>query len=77
MNRAQAIDSAISLMEGALQQLDSVNETGAAAYLQQAINELTGAPRPQTVEQAEVLLETPEARAILERHLACYQIAIE
>lgn len=32
MNRAQAIDSAISLMKGALQQLDSVNETGAAGY---------------------------------------------
>lgn len=72
MNRAQTIDSAICLMKEALQQLDSVDETGAAAYLQQAINQLTGSPRPQTVEQAEVLLETPEARAISKRHSAGY-----
>lgn len=67
VDRVKALSMAQSLMQRALELLDIADEPAPAVHLQQAINVLTGAPIPRTIEEAEAQLDTPEARAIQDR----------
>ena len=66
-NRRQAIDTAIDFTQRALDILDSVGDVSAAAHLQAALNAMTDAPIPRTIEEADAMLQTPEAQAIVAR----------
>ncbi|WP_313802573.1 hypothetical protein [Sphingobium sp.] len=47
--------------------LDDVGEAAPAVHLQMALDVLTGAPIPRTLEEAEAMLDTKEARALFAR----------
>lgn len=67
VERERALQMAQSLMRRALELLDMVDEPAPAVHLQHAIDVLTNAPIPRTIEEAEAQLDTPEARAIQDR----------
>ena len=60
-------ETAISLMKMALALLDRAGDAVSAAALQQAISVADDEAIPLTIEQADVLLGTPEARSLIER----------
>lgn len=61
------ISTAVSLMRMALALFDQAGNTRAAAHLQHAIDVAIDAPIPRTTEEADALLETHEARRLLDR----------
>lgn len=67
VEKAQALLTAQNLMERALELLDEVGESAPAVHLQMALDVLTGAPIPRTVEEAEAMLDTKEARTLMAR----------
>ena len=58
---------ATEMMQSALVLLDAAGEDDAVVNLQHALSIVRREPVAQTIEQASAALETPEARAILER----------
>lgn len=60
-------ETAVSLMKMALALLDKTGEHDAAASLQHAISIADHEPIPTTIEEAEAMLETPAAQALLQR----------
>jgi hypothetical protein len=66
-DRAEALNTALNLMTMALTLLDDIGERLPAIDLQHAIDVLTDAPVPRTIEEAEAMLDTPEARAMRSR----------
>lgn len=69
VDREQMMQMALRLMDRALEVLDELDESDVAVHLQHAIDIARKAPIPQTVEEAEALLDSPEAQA-LQRRLA-------
>ena len=67
VDREQMTNMALSLTRRALEILDALGEIGPDVHLQQAIDMMTDAPIPRTLEESEAMLDTPEARAIFER----------
>lgn len=67
VEREQGLNMALSLTRRALELLDAFDERGPAVHLQQAIDVMTDAPVPRTVEEAEAMLDSPECRAIQQR----------
>lgn len=67
VQREQALSMALSLSRRALELLDAFDEPLPAIHLQRAIDVMTGAPTPRTTEEAEVMLDRPESRAVRER----------
>ncbi len=67
VDRERALNMAQSLMRRALELLDMFDEQAPAVHLQHAIDVLTNAPVPRTVDEADALLAAPEVRALQER----------
>lgn len=67
VEKAQALLTAQNLMERALELLDEVGESAPAVHLQMALDVLTGAPIPRSLEEAEAMLDTKEARTLMAR----------
>ena len=66
VQREQALSMALSLSRRALELLDAFDESIPAIHLQRAIDVMTGAPIPRTAEEAEVMLDRPESRAVFD-----------
>lgn len=60
-------ETAISLMKMALALFDRAGEAASAAALQQAISVAGDEAIPLTIEQADALLDIPEARCLIDR----------
>ena len=67
VNRATALNTALNLMERALELLDEVGASAPGVHLQMAIDVMTNAPIPRTIEEADAMLDTDEARALMAR----------
>lgn len=63
----ETILAATALAREALALLDSVGASTSACFLQQAIDVMTDAPIPTTIEEVEAAFATPECAALLER----------
>lgn len=57
----------IACIVGLAALLDSVGASTSACFLQQAIDVMTDAPIPTTIEEVEAAFATPECAALLER----------
>ena len=67
VDRATALNTALNLMERALELLDDVGASAPGVHLQMAIDVMTNAPIPRTIEEADAMLDTDEARALMAR----------
>lgn len=67
VNRATALNTALNLMERALELLDDAGASAPGVHLQMAIDVMTNAPIPRTIEEADAMLDTDEARALMAR----------
>ena len=67
VDRATTLDTALTFMERALELLDDASASLPALHLQMAIDQMTGAPIPRTVEEADAMMDTPKMRALMER----------
>jgi hypothetical protein len=64
-NGKLAKDTATDFTRRALDLADEIGEDLAAIHLQAALDILTDAPIPRTIEEAEAMLQSPEAQAIM------------
>ena len=64
-------ETAVSLMKMALALLDAEGELTVAAALQHAISIAEAEPIPQSIEEAEAMLASPAARALVQRIVNC------
>lgn len=67
VDRARTLNTALNLMERALELLDDAGESVPATYLQMAVAVMSSAPVPQTIEEADAILATPKMRVLAER----------
>ena len=64
----ETMAAATALAREALALLDSIGAAHPACYLQHAIDVMTDAPVPKTVEDVEAAFSTPEGQALLLRY---------